>query len=291
VRFPAFLFRISQAFSEDCRVSLHTATAVALLLAAGAATAAAQDRVPNFAEVSYGDVVASHLGIEDDSLIDGALYKMYLFTGEAGDSITISLSSSDFNTQLLLTDSVDTLLESDDDSGGECNSRLSAVLPSDGYYVIYATSAFRAKVGQFELSIQKGTYPRGSTAVCGGFFETMGTVAMGDSVQGTLGPPDQILRGSYYQVWDVSIPVGETATIDLKSGEFDAVLVLYRGFATPLMMNDDGGGACHARIVIEGPDYPLKAMVRTGKAEETGTYQLRILTGALPVIEESQCLP
>ncbi|UCG88798.1 MAG: PPC domain-containing protein [Gemmatimonadota bacterium] len=269
----------------------HSATAAVLLVAACATTAAAQDEGPRFAEISYGDVVASQLEIEDDSLVDGSLYKMYVLSGVAGDSVTISLSSRDFNTHLMLTDSVDTVLEADDDSGGECNSHLTAVLPTDGYYIVYATSTFRARVGEFELSVQKGLHSPGSTAVCGGFFETKGAVAIGDSIRGNLGPPDQILQGSYYQVWDVSIPVGETATIDLKSGEFDAVLVLYRGFASPLTMDDDGGGACHARLVIEGPSYPIKVMIRSGKEEETGEFQLRVVPGALPVVAESQCLP
>jgi len=273
-------------------VSPRTATAAALLLVACAASVAAQqDEIPDFTEISYGEVITSRLRIEDDSLADGSLYKMYVFAGGEGDSVTVSLSSRDFNTHLFLADSVDTIIETDDDSGGDCNSHLTAVLPVAGRYIVYATSTYRAKVGEFELSVQKGMHAPAGTARCGGFFEIMGTVTMGDSVQGTLGPPNGKLQGSYYQVWDVAVPVGETATIDLKSGDFDAVLVLYRGFATPLMMNDDGGGACHARIVIQGPEYPLKAMVRTGKADETGEFQIRILPGALPVIEESQCLP
>ena len=269
----------------------YTATAAALLVAACAAKAAAQDEAPTISQIAYGEAITSHLGFDDDSLMDGSYYKRYVFTGEAGDSVTVSMASRDFNTHLMLTDSVDAVLESDNDSGGECNSHLTAVLPVDGLYIVYATSAYRAKVGEFELSVQQGMHAPASTARCGGFFESKGTVAMGDSIQGILGPPDPEFQGSYYQIWDIAIPVGDTATIDLRSGQFDALLVLYRGFASALRMNDDGGGACHARLVVEGPDYPIKVMVRTSKEAETGEFQLRVVPGALPVVEQSQCLP
>jgi hypothetical protein len=272
-------------------VNSYTATAAALLVAACAARVAAQDEAPTITQIAYGELVTGHLGMEDDSLIDGSFYRMYVFNGETGDSVTVSMSSRDFNTQVLLTDSLDKVLDSDDNSGGECNSHLTAVLPVEGFYVVYATSAYRAKFGEFELSVQKGMHAPASTEGCGGFFESKGTIAVGDSVRGTLGPPDPELQGSYYQVWDVSIPVGDTATIDLRSGQFDALLVLYRGFASALRMNDDGGGACHARLVVEGPDYPIKVMVRSSKEEETGEFQLRVVPGALPVVEQSQCLP
>jgi hypothetical protein len=276
-------------------VSSRTALAVALLLAACGTTAAAQDEqredIPDIKSIAYGDVVSDHLRADGDTLGDGSVYKMFVFNGDDGDSVTISLSSLDFNTYLLLADSVDTVLESDDDSGGKCNSQVTTVLPTTGRYILYATSAFSGKVGEFEVSVQKGMHAPPSTDPCAGFFETKGTVVMGDSVRGTLGPPDPMLGGSYYQIWDISIPVGDSATVDLKSGAFDAVLVLYRGFATALRMDDDGGGACHSRMIVEGPDYPLKVMVRSGKAEGTGEFQLRIVPEILPVVTESQCLP
>jgi hypothetical protein len=253
--------------------------------------AAAQEETLSPTAIDFGETVTQHLEVTDDTLADGSSYKLYMFAAEAGDSVTITIKSIDFNAHLFLTDPVDSIIEADDDSGGDCNAHLSAVIPANGSYVIYATSTYPYRTGEFELELHKGMQPPTSSKRCGGFFASKGTIAVGDSTAGTLGPPDSKLSGSYYQIWDLSIPVGETATVDFRSGSFDAVLVLYRGFASALEMNDDGGGACHARLVITGPNFPLKIMLRTGKADETGEYQLLVVPGALPIVEESQCLP
>jgi hypothetical protein len=264
---------------------------VAIMAASCVTAAAAQEDPGSPLTIDFGETVTQSLEAADDTLVDGSSYKMYLFIAEEGDSITIMLKSIDFNAHLFLSDSMDTILETDDDSGGDCNAHLSTVIPTSGTYAVYATSTYPGRAGQFELELHKGMQAPASTKRCGGFFQSKGTIALGDSTEGTLGPPDSKLGGSYYQIWDLEIPEGEAATVDFKSGSFDAVLVLYRGFASALEMNDDGGGACHARLVITGPNFPLKLMLRTGKADETGDYQLRVVPGALPVIAESQCLP
>ena len=271
-------------------MSLRATILVTLFAAALATAATAQDDNP-FIEISVGETHAGQLAAGSDSLADGSLFEVFLFSGEAGDTVTISVVSIDFNTHLLLADSLDAILETDDDSGGECNSHLAYVLPESGRYIVYATSTYRAKIGQYELSILPGTVPAPSSKRCGGFFDAKGTLALGETIEGTLGPPDPIIQGSYYQTWDLAVLVGDTVTVDFRSGNFDAFLLLYRGFATAIATNDDGGGACHARLVIVGSGAPLKVMLRTGKADETGDFTLSMVAGALPLVEESQCLP
>jgi len=281
-------------------VNIRMACTVTLLEAAiGGATVAqvpevaVQDSaaVENaFIDVAVGDVLIGHLTAEDDTLSDGSHFKSYLLTGVAGDSITISLVSLDFNAQLLLADTTDKLLDYDDDAGGSCNSQLNFVLPGSGSYIIYATSTYSQRVGEYQLSVTKGMQPPTSTRRCGGFFETKGAVSVGDSVGGTLGPPDDSKLGqSYYQVWDLSVPVGITVTVDLISDDFDARLRLYRGFAAPLAGDDDGGGKCNARIVLTSEGHPYKLVMETGQGDETGKYVLKVTEGALPITQRSEC--
>ena len=274
------------------------ATVLVTLFAAALATAATAqgdslvtDNIPLMKEISVGDSYAGQLVAGGDSLADGAWFEPFWFSGEAGDAITISIASTDFNAYLLLADSTYTVIETDDDSGGECNSHLSYVLPASGSYYVYVSSAYRNRIGQYEVSILPGTVEPRSTKQCGGFFDISGTLASGETVEGNLGTSDPMLQGSYYQIWDLAVPVGETVTVDFRSGDFDAFLVLYRGFATAVTTNDDGGGACHARLIVDGSDSPLKVMLRTGKADETGDFTLSMVAGALPLVEESQCLP
>lgn len=243
-----------------------------------------------FIDVAVGDVVMGSLTAEDDTLSDGSHFKLYLLTGVAGDSITISLASLDFNTYLLLADSTDEVIDSDDDAGGSCNSHLNFVLPGSGRYIIYATSTYSQRVGEYQLSVTRGMQPPTGTRRCSGFFEAKSTVSVGDSVAGTLGPPDDSKLGqSYFQVWDLSVPAGITVTVDLISDDFDARLRLYRGFAAALAGDDDGGGKCNARIVLTSEGHPYKLVMNTGKADETGKYVLKVTEGALPVTQKSEC--
>ena len=106
---------------------------------------------------------------------------------------------------------------------------------------------------------------------------------------GTLGPPDPKLGPSYYQVWGIDVPEGQTVTIDLQSIIFDARLTLLRGFATAVDANDDGAGACNARLVLTGDGHPYSVLMQSGKQDETGPFILRVQEGALPIVQESQC--
>jgi len=279
-------------------VKIRDAYIVALFAASvGVATAAQEPTVQDsaaaensFIDIAFGDVVTGRLEAEDDTLADGSHYKMYLLSGGAGDSITISLVSLDFNAHLWFADSTDEVLDTDDDSGGSCNSHLNYVLPDSGSYIIYATSRYPGNVGEYQLSVSRGMQPPASPRRCGGFFEVKGNVSVGDSVESTLGPPgDSKLGKSYYQVWGLSVPDGQTATVDLISDDFDARLRVYRGFATAVGADDDGGGKCNSRIVLESKGHPYKLVISTGKEDETGKFQLKVTEGALPVTKQSEC--
>jgi hypothetical protein len=281
-------------------VKIRHAYIVALLAASvGVATVAQEPEVPvqdsaavenPFIDIAFGDVVTGRLEAEDDTLADGSHYKMYLLSGGAGDSITVSLASLDFNAHLWFADSTDEVLDTDDDSGGSCNSHLNYVLPDSGRYIIYATSTYPGNVGEYQLSVRRGMQPPASPRRCAGFFETKGTVSVGDSVEATLGPPDDSKLGeSYYQVWGLSVPDSQTVTVDVISDDFDARLRIYRGFATAVGADDDGGGKCNARIVLESKGYPYKLVISTGKADETGKFLLKVTEGALPVTKQSEC--
>src|SRR5262245_8797752 len=66
----------------------------------------------------------------------------YVFRGQAGDAVTISLSSSDFDSYLSLSQAGNSYeLTSNDDSGGTLNSLIGPyILPSTGDYSITARS-------------------------------------------------------------------------------------------------------------------------------------------------------
>ena len=86
------------------------------------------------------------------------LAKRYSFTGSAGQTIAIQLSSSVFDAYLTLLDANGNILTQDDNSGGNRNARIPATgnsftLPSSGSYSIEVTSSQGNSTGNFTLTL------------------------------------------------------------------------------------------------------------------------------------------
>ncbi len=248
-----------------------------------------------FQQITHGEAVVAFLTPSDDSLPDGSFYKGFVFTAERGELVTISLQSLDFDAALLLTDSLGAIARvdwSDDDGGGKCDAHLTTRILVSGNYKILATSKYPGEVGEFQLSLARGEREPSSTERCAGFFNPKGTLSPGDSTVGELGLPlDQEIGSSDFHVWALSVPPDQTVTVDLISDEFNGRLTLYQGFRTPLDANDDGAGKCNARLVLTGGNHPQRIVITAGDDAGHGKYLLRMLSGALPVVERSECTP
>jgi serine protease Do len=84
----------------------------------------------------------------------GRPYQAYAFEGNAGDSVTIDLSSDAFDTYLIVQDAVGRSVAENDDFGGELHSHLVFVVPSTGRYRIVATAFSRESTGAYRLRVQ-----------------------------------------------------------------------------------------------------------------------------------------
>jgi len=79
----------------------------------------------------------------------------YTFNSEPGRLVTITLSSTAFDTYVYLRNPQGTVIKSDDDSGGGTNSRISFALPAGtaGTYTIEATSYASGRTGAYTVSL------------------------------------------------------------------------------------------------------------------------------------------
>jgi hypothetical protein len=78
----------------------------------------------------------------------------WLFTGSAGERLTISLESDDFDTVLEIWGPDLSLIEDDDDSGWELNSLIEDfALPTSGTYNIVVHGFSRGERGSYTLSL------------------------------------------------------------------------------------------------------------------------------------------
>ena len=85
---------------------------------------------------------------------DGSFYDEYHFQGNAGQSVTIDLESSDFDTFLVVLDANNrTIQENDDLTEGNTNSRINITLNQSGTYKVIVNSYDAKGNGSYTLSI------------------------------------------------------------------------------------------------------------------------------------------
>ena len=101
------------------------------------------------------------LNSSDSQLSDGSYFDIYEIAGSAGERVTISLDSSEFDTYLGLLDSEGNLLVSNDDAAdNNPNSYISLTLPADGTYTVMATAFTPQAGGEYRLSMRNFNAPR-----------------------------------------------------------------------------------------------------------------------------------
>jgi len=114
--------------------------------------------------INFGETKNGTLSAGDCQLIDGTLADGYTFNGTAGQQISISMTSGEFDTFLLLYKPSGAVLATDDDGGGGpdgTDSRIPAstgfvTLPATGTYLIFANAFKKPEqggVGAYSLTL------------------------------------------------------------------------------------------------------------------------------------------
>lgn len=86
---------------------------------------------------------------------DGSRYKEHAFTGRVGQSVTITLESSDFDTYLIVVGPDNQILGENDDIGPDnYNSSITLTLPANGTYRIIANAFDAAGQGRYLLTVR-----------------------------------------------------------------------------------------------------------------------------------------
>jgi serine protease Do len=255
-------------------------------------------------QLSVGQSISGTLTSADSLYPDNSYFKIYQFTAPGPrNTVTIDLSSDDFDPVLIVRgDDLDASVINDDGGPG-CSARISRAFPSRGPYriLVNTTSDPEKQTGRFSLSIRRGSDavqttsgntdceppqpPTRSSAVAGA--AAAHAIAIGQTQQGSLSRSDVLLTSdsTYAQPWTIQGRAGTTITIDLESDAFDAYLFLRGpGIAGGRdFQDDDSGGNCHARLTATFPQTAAyEIVVNTADHYATGAFSLSVTSGSKP---------
>lgn len=107
---------------------------------------------------SHSRYLLSENGIlnnQDDRLTDNSLYDEYSFSGQQGQTVTISLNSQEFDAYLLLIDNQgNKIAENDDSAQNNSNSTIQIELPYTGQYKVIVNAYDQRGQGSYQMTVK-----------------------------------------------------------------------------------------------------------------------------------------
>jgi hypothetical protein len=224
--------------------------------------------------IRLGDNVRGSLSSSDPSLADGSHYDCFNLQARAGDRISVTLTSDDFDAYLAVMEgrncSSDETAETDDDSAGETNSLVRTTLGS-GPYSIRANSLGGGETGDYRLSVSAAP-PLPPIEVA--YLGRSSTQVVGELIDGDALADDE----SWFDCYAFDVRAGQAVGIALTSPDFDAFLSLHEGATCDAQIEADddslgeGTDAYIERVIDRDGRYSVRA--NSLSARQTGNYGL-----------------
>jgi hypothetical protein len=172
--------------------------------------------------IRAGQTVSGRLDASDfvrDS--DNTYYDDWFYEGRAGEQITVTQRSSDFDSWLLIGRVVNGEFQldefNDDDAGGN-DARIEITLPTTGRYVIRVNVVGRGRTGAYTLSLSSASGSSGGSS--GG-----NVLSAGQSFTGALESSDPLWTdNTHYDLWRYRGRAGERVTIIMRSPSFNSYM-------------------------------------------------------------------
>lgn len=233
--------------------------------------------------IQPGGTVQGDLSRGDDQLDSGEFIDIYEVQGRAGQSLSVTMSSGDFDTYLMIRGPGD-FSEDNDDSGEDgTNSALDVRLPADGLYRITATSYEPGESGRYSLSLAGGGVAQNMGGARGTQNAGGGSLQPGRTASGALAQGDRRLTaGEFADDWGLQVRRGETYTVSLDSSDFDAYLMVRGPGGLSEDNDDDPGqrGGRNSRVTFTAAaDGVVNVSATSFGAGETGRYQIMAAQG------------
>jgi len=222
-----------------------------------------------------GQRVSGRLEAGDRPRSGGGYQDTWEFDGRAEQDVMIEMHSADFDSYLELRDADNALVQENDDGAGGRDALIVAHLPRAGRYRIIARSfGEHEATGVYDLSLSLATEVAqpGRVVQLAPDQPVLGRLEAGDSVVGD---------STFADVFTFRAPRDGDVTIDLRSGDFDAYLIVKDAEGSTLATDDDGGEGTNARVAMHvqrGQAYRIYAN-SYGADRAAGMYRLSVRYG------------
>lgn len=204
-------------------------------------------------DIAPGQAVQGSLSGGDATLTNGEWVDHYRFSADAGQLITVDMTSAEVDTYLALQSPSEEIVSNDDFEGSSSHSRIEHVAEESGDWIIYATSYEAGDEGGYDLSVEVGAPPEETSQ--DGPTRWSGTLDSSDST---------ISTGEYIEIFEVEGAAGAHWVVDLRSSAFDPFLIV-KSPSGEQVQNDDFEGDQNRSLI----DMPLT---------ESGTYTIAVTT-------------
>jgi hypothetical protein len=218
--------------------------------------------------LSLGQPVTGRLDSSSSTVLESQPIEAWEVTGAAGEAVTVTMSSTDFDSYLFAYGPGMERVETDDDGAGDLNAQLTLRFRESGTFIVGASALGSGSAGSYTLEMVRTPGPLD--------LPVRGTLDIPGSTSGLLSDDDPMLEDRRSQAWTFEGTAGRTVTIDLSSGDFDSYLtVLGPGITLPLE-DDDSGGDLHSRIVLSLEESGTFRIVVSALGPGAGAFELSV---------------
>jgi hypothetical protein len=197
------------------------------------------------------------------------------FDGDAGQTVTIDMTSDEGDTYLMLVDPSTNVVAQNDDGGSGLNSSITGhELQTSGEYHIVATSYSSRDTFQYQLSLAEGA------SGGGGGSRDLRSIQIGETARGEIDqddPQSSQYRG-YIEPVSFQGEAGQTVDVEMTSDEGDTYLYVVDPDSNDIAENDDGGSGLNSAITnLELPTSGQYYIVATSySSRATFEYELSL---------------
>ncbi len=278
--------------------SLSAGTTGSFTLSVGAGTAAVAGGTMSSSQIlamppttarriAVGQTQVSRLTAAHARMADDTPFEAWFLDGRAGERITVTMRSSDFDSFLHVgRQGATTTIESDDDGGGNLDSRITLTLPASGTYVLIANSVGDDDEGAYTIEVTGAVPAGGATYTASQVFNlpvaSARRIAVGETRASSLGGTNPMMSDNTpFETWYLEGRAGDRVTITMRSSDFDSFLRIgAHGGSAALGSDDDSGGDLDAQITITLPSSGVYVLLaNTVGSSESGNYTISVIRG------------